>query len=306
MVKWIVLCFIFASNMLCAGIEDYFKKISDKTESHQVRNIDFIYMINLDEREEKYQYSLEQLAPYRIFPYRFSAVNGWKLSLEAINDIGLRYESWMQGGIWGTYFPIEGAGSFFHELMQPRDKKYFCYCMSRGAIGIALSHLSILQDAYDSGYETIWVMEDDIEVIRNPFILSELIEELDILMGKEGWDILFTDPDTKGQDGRYVMCLSYARKPNFSLLNPEKPFTRYDISPNLRYIGARFGAYSMIVRRSGMRKILNFIKTYGLFLPFDMEYTQPDQIRLFTVIDDVVSTLPKALSDNGAPGYLQK
>ncbi|MFI5334690.1 MAG: hypothetical protein ACHQT8_05960 [Chlamydiales bacterium] len=31
-----------------------------------------------------------------------------------------------------------------------------------------LSHLSILQDAFDSGYETIWVMEDDIEVVRNP------------------------------------------------------------------------------------------------------------------------------------------
>jgi acetolactate synthase-1/2/3 large subunit len=35
-----------------------------------------------------------------------------------------------------------------------------------GAIGIALSHLSILQDAYDSGYETVWVMEDDVDIMQ--------------------------------------------------------------------------------------------------------------------------------------------
>ena len=239
------------------------------------------------------------------FPPSISAVNGWELSLEAINDMGFAMNLGCEG-IWGTSYPMQNAGDPFHEIMQANNKNYFCHCMSRGAIGIVLSHLSVLQDAYDSGYETIWVMEDDIEVIRNPLILSDLIEELDILVGKEGWDILFTDQDTKGQDERYVLCLSYAQRPNFSPLNPEKFSRRYNISPNLRYIGARYGTYSMIVRRSGIKKILNFIKSYSLFLPFDLEYTQPEQIRLFTVIDDVVSTLPTALSDNGAPYYLQK
>ncbi|VHO04983.1 glycosyltransferase family 25 protein [Candidatus Rhabdochlamydia sp. T3358] len=306
MIKWVVLSCVLLFNILHAAIEDYFKKISDKSASHQIRNIDFIYMINLDERPEKYQISLEQIAPYEIFPYRFSAVNGWELSLAAINAMGLRYESWMQQGIWGTFYPMQHSGSHFHEIMQVNNENYFCHCMSKGAIGIVLSHLSILQDAYDSGYETIWVMEDDIQVIRNPLILSDLIDELDNLVGKSNWDILFTDQDTKGRDGRCVPCFSYAQRPNFFPLDPEKFSKRYNVSPNLRYVGARYGAYSMIVRRSGMRKILNFIKNYSLFLPFDMEYTQPDQIRLFTVIDDVVSTLPAALSDNSAPYYLQK
>lgn len=30
-----------------------------------------------------------------------------------------------------------------------------------------LSHLSVLKDALDSGYETIWVMEDDIHIIQD-------------------------------------------------------------------------------------------------------------------------------------------
>ncbi|MGL4540608.1 MAG: glycosyltransferase family 25 protein [Candidatus Rhabdochlamydia sp.] len=262
-------------------------------------------MINLDERPEKYQHSLQQLTPYGIIPCRFSAVNGWDLPLEIINSIGVPYESWMRGGIWGTSYSITNDGNPFHEVMQ-EGINYFCHCMSKGAIGIALSHLSILQDAYDSGYETIWVMEDDIEVIGNPHILSNLIDELDTLVGKEGWDILFTDQNTKGQDGTYIPCLAYALRPNFSPSDPNRFTRKRNISRNLRQVGARYGAYSMIVRRSGMEKILNFIKNNHLFFPFDMEFILPDQIRLFTVINDVVSTLPRALSDNGHPNYLNK
>ncbi|MGL4540607.1 MAG: glycosyltransferase family 25 protein [Candidatus Rhabdochlamydia sp.] len=302
--KLAILFFILFSNALHSRIEDHFKKAINKSEFRQLRNIDFIYMINLDERPEKYEHSLQQLGLYGIIPYRFSAVNGWNLPLEIINSVGVPYESWMQGGIWGTSYSITNDGNPFYEIMQ-EGINYFCHGLSKGAIGIALSHLSILQDAYDSGYETIWVMEDDIEIIRDPRILSEYIDELDKLMGKKGWDILFTDQNTKGQDGRYVSCLSYAIRPNFSPFDPNRFTKKYNISQNLRHIGARYGAYSMIVRRSGMEKILNFIKNNHLFFPFDMEYTLPDQIRLFTVINDVVSTLPRALSDNGEPNYLK-
>lgn len=295
-------CLSFFS-FLHADVEDHLKKMGDKSGSHQMRNIDFIYMINLDERPEKWAGSLEQLAPYGITPCRFSAVNGWNLSLEAVNDLGIKYEPWMQGGNLGTSYLIEDQRKESHEVLQTIGKTYFCHCMPFGSIGIVLSHLSVLQDAYESGYETIWVMEDDIEVIRDPHLLADLIDELDALVGQEGWDILFTDLDTKGADGNYVPCTSYAWRPNFTPSHPDRFVERYPISLNLRKVGARYGAYSMIVRRSGMKKILNFIKNYHVFLPFDMEYTLPPTIRLFTVIQDVVSTLPRALSDNGSPNY---
>ena len=60
-----------------------------------------------------------------------------------------------------------------------------------------MSHLSILQHAYDAGFETIWVMEDDIQVMRDPRVLSERIDQLDALVGKTNWDILFTDRDIR-------------------------------------------------------------------------------------------------------------
>lgn len=293
-------------QVLHASLEDRLKKVGDKSGFHQMRNVDFIYMINLDQRPEKYQLCLEKLHPYGIDPCRFSAVNGWELTLEDVNDLGVKYEPWMNSGQWGTYFLIDGDGKPIHEIVQEIGRNYFCHCMGFGAIGIVLSHLSILQDALDSEYDTIWVMEDDIEVIRDPHLISAFIDKLDSLAGKEGWDILFTDPDTKNALGNYVPCLSFAWRPNFVPANPGRFSEREEIGGELRRIGARYGAYSMIVRRSGMKKILDFFKRHAIFLPYDMEFTLPNDIRFYTVTRDVVSTQPMAISDNGAPNYKNK
>jgi GR25 family glycosyltransferase involved in LPS biosynthesis len=300
-------CIIAFTNLYGSEVEDYFKIPSEKPNAHihSIKNIDFIYMINLDQRPEKFEASLDELAPFNIIPYRFSAVNGWELPFDALNKLGVKYEPWMRQGLMGTSYLPEDEGTPSHEIMQVVNKNYFCHCMARGTIGIALSHLSVLKDAYDSGYETIWVMEDDIEVLRDPHILSELIQKLDSLVGKDGWDFLFTDMDTKGQNGAYVPCLGAALRPNFNPSDPYRFQYRENIDSEFRTVGARYGAYSVIVRRSGMKTMLDFMKD-GIFLPYDMEYTLPDNIRMFTVLDDVVSTMPQALSDNGAPNYKQK
>lgn len=284
-----------------------------------MRNIDFIYMLNLDQRPEKWASSLNQLTLYGIFPYRFSAINGWTLPFETIDDIGVKLGPKMKKGFWGTLYRMkreeefepprqdgycksfrsfDGGFLWEQEKIHRQGQTYFSHCMSRGAIGIVLSHVSILQDAYDSGYETIWVMEDDITVIQDPRILPDLIDKLDLLVGKEGWDILFTDPDSKNNEGTRVPCYSYAQRPNFTPANPYQFLEREQISPEFRRIGARYGAYSMVLRRSGIEKLLRFFKEYNVFLPFDMDYTLPPEIRLYTLLDDLVSTQPGSPSDN--------
>jgi GR25 family glycosyltransferase involved in LPS biosynthesis len=287
-----------------AKISDHFKPAIGKSSHHSMQNIDFIYIINLDPRPEKFAKCKEQLSLYGIHPYRFSAVNGWDLPLEAMSDVGVPLQPWMSREAWGTYY--EGDMTPKHEPVQILGRVYFCHCMSRGAIGISLSHLSILQDAYDSGYETIWVMEDDIDVIQDPHILSDRIEELDELFGKEGWDVFFTDPDTKNTRGEYVPSFGFAWRPNYTPENPHQFAVRTDVSPNIKKIGSRFGAYSMIVRRSGMKKILDFLKQYHIFLPYDIDFVFPNGIQLFSARTDIVSTQPGAPSDNGAPNYERK
>jgi len=284
-----------------ADIEDRLKKVENKNPNSTLPNIDFIYLINLDQRPEKLAYSLRQLAPYGISPTRFSAVNGWELSLEEINDVGVKYSIEMKGGWLGTsYLTLEPS----HEIIQSIGQTYFGHCQARGTIGIALSHISILQDAYDSGYETIWIMEDDIEVLRDPRILSDLIEELDRSTGEKNWDILFTDRDIRDRNGHYVPTYYAGLRPDYVSTNVFG--LREQINEYFIKIGARSGAHSMILRRSGIKKLLQFFKAHNIFLPYDMDFILPQGIQMYTVSEDIVSNLPTAPSDNGGPNYLNE
>lgn len=291
------------SGTVSGSIEKHLKSVPNKSKDNRMEGIDFIYMINLDQRPEKFAQSAAQLEPYGIYPYRFSAVNGWELSAKALNELGITYNSSMCDDLMGTCYLPEHNGKPYHELMQVPGRNYYSHCLSRGAIGIVMSHLSILKDAYESGYNRIWVMEDDIEVKKDPHLLTSLIKELDHLVGKKNWDILFTDPDTKNRDGAYIPCTGYARRPNFKPANPDRFAKRVDINDNFKKVGARYGAYSMIVNRTGIKKLLKFILRYKVFLPIDMEYYLPNDIKLYSMRYDVVSTMPEALSDNGAPRY---
>ena len=299
---YLLLCLV--SSLFSKPIEEHFRKIENKGEQSLMKGIDFIYMINLDERPEKFKRSSTLLSFYGIFPYRFSAVNGWKLPLEVILDVGIAYSPGMADGFGTYYFFDESVGEQVSDgRLWEAEANYLSHCMRRGMVGIALSHLSILQDAYDSGYQVIWVMEDDIDIIRDPRELPSLIDRLEALVGQDGWDILFTDRDTKNTEGVRVECKSFAPRPNFTPQSPERFSAQEMVGTEFRKVGARYGTYSMLIHRSGMEKLLKFIKTYRLYFPFDLEYTLPDDIRLYTVLDDVVSTQPDAPSDNGFENY---
>lgn len=297
-------------HCLWGDIADHFKQCPNKSEIHKIRNVDFIYMINLDKRPERFNDCSQRLNPYGIYPYRFSAVNGWELPIEVIDDVGLKYEPWMKTGIMGTYYYLDSDNNIqhAHEVIHVEGRTYFGHCVARGPIGIVLSHLSVLQDAYDSGYETIWVMEDDIEVIRDPRTIPNLIDKLDMLVGKDGWDILFTDRDIRKKNGEYNPCYWAAIRPNFTPWNVNIFAQRHVESSDFQKIGARWGAHSMIIRRSGMEKILDFIKVYRIFFPYDMDFIFPSDMytdmRMYTVLEDVVSNQVDSISDNGGPSYL--
>lgn len=310
MTKKLIFCFVSFALLFFlkgeAGVLDHLKPAQNKSNIHKMKNIDFIYMINLDQRPEKFESSLAQLKPYGIIPYRFSAVNGWELTREIINDVGVKFSPEMTGGYWATTYPLDSSRHVEHEHVKNFGQVYFCHCLAPGAIGCVLSHLSCLKDGYDSGYSTIWVMEDDIKVIKDPRILSDLIEKLDRKLGKNAWDILFTDRDMKDAYGKDLPSEGMARRPNFNPNDLTRFYVKKDIDQNFRKIGSRFGATSMIIRRSGMKKLLDFYKKYQLYHPYDMDYYLPEGIQVYTVREDVVTNIPGAISDNGGPNYLNK
>jgi GR25 family glycosyltransferase involved in LPS biosynthesis len=292
-----------------AGVKDHLKKTEGKSEISKMKNIDFIYMINLDQRPEKFAHMNRELNQYGIYPHRFSAVNGWELSLKDISDLGLKYTPKMTD-VMSTWYPLDGNGEPVHGYASTASSGCFCHCMSRGSIGICLSHISILQDAWDSGYETIWVMEDDVSCEKDPRVLSDLIEKLDHIVGKKHWDVLFTDRNTRGRDGVGVPAYGSAARPDMDCSfegRYRKEFTQHvDISEDFAKISSRFGAYSMIIRRSGIKKLLDFAKKHSLYLPYDMDNYLEPKLNRYALRYDLVSNYLQALSDNGGPGYLNK
>lgn len=284
-------------------LADYFHTASDKTDVHKMAGIDFIYMINLDKRPEKFAVSSRELMLYGIVPYRFSAVNGWELPANALQKIGVSIFTLTEPFFGSTYKNIGGIPFLSNEPILPNGGAYYTLGMSRGSIGIVLSHLSVLQDAYDAGFNTIWVMEDDVEVVADPNQIPALISTLDALF--PDWDVFFTDIDTKDKWNRRIPCRAVAARPNFAIENLNFYLKRFfPLNHELQSVGMRYGAYSMIVRRSGMKKILDHFKMYGIFLPYDMDYWLIPDLKLFSTTQDIVSTRVGAPTDNHAPGYI--
>lgn len=147
---------------------DFFTKICTSTEKSGLNFIDSIYIINLDERPEKWSHVNQLLNEKKLNCTRVSGVNGWKLP----NKI---------------YKKLRG---------RPYKEE-----MNAGKVGCALSHFSIWEHALNLSEEIVWIMEDDIEFFGSPILLEEYIESLNQIDPE--WDILYTDRSTRLRDGSY-------------------------------------------------------------------------------------------------------
>lgn len=270
-------------------LEQHFRKIDDKLVRSQIQNIDFIYLINLDKRPERWKSSYEQLSFYNIYPHRFPAVYGKHLSLEELKSIGLQFDPNMQSHQWVLAPSTDDQLEFEFLRSSLYGRSFFSCYMNRGQIGCAFSHLSILQDAYDSAYETIWIMEDDILVNDNPHKLTQLMDKLDALTEKNGWDILYTDADEYKDQVDIDRVFWWEPRPDFPSLNKSDFSKRMIVSDDFIKIGSRIKTHSMIIRRSGIKKILDHIKQHGLFFPYDHEIGFVEGIQLYMLRYPVVS-----------------
>src|SRR3990167_4040586 len=254
----------FAFVLLCSALgasemEKRFRKVENKSEGKQIRNVDFIYLINLDQRPEKLALSLKELETYGIIPHRLPAVYGWGIAKEVLDDVGVKFAPGMELYQWAIQYPNRKNREREFEFLRESSfgNTFFSPCTSLGAIGCSLSHLSVLQDAYDSGYETIWVLEDDISVKATPHYLADLIDKLDELVGKEGWDVLYTDIDTQDywiysekndfQSNLRGLRMDLFWRPDLPPPNPFELTKRTIVRNDFLKIGSRMRTHSMII-----------------------------------------------------------
>ena len=276
---------IFAA-LFCAGIFIPFIQLSSM-EGQQIDGIDHIYLINLDKRKDRLATSLQQLAFYGINPHRFSAVNGRELSVETLKEVALSYEHGMKANRWALTVGDNGLEyAFLGE--ETLGKPVFSNWMTLGHIGCVLSHISILQEAYDAGYKTIWVFEDDLLVKRDPRLITGWIQKLDALTG-ENWDILYTDQDHP--ENNYISSGVYwwMWRPDQKLYDTHNFVHRTEISKDFTKIGSRTRTHSIIIRRSGMEKILNHFKEHRLYLPIDHEIAYASDFNLYEMSEALVT-----------------
>jgi GR25 family glycosyltransferase involved in LPS biosynthesis len=278
-------------------LNKYLKPHEYSKNGSSIKGIDRIVMINLDQCPDKWAASHSELNAWGIVPERFSGINGWALPDQAFVDLGFRcYQGMQPEQILGKVFRQKNS----HEIVACPETSYFSLSMSKGAIGCLLSHLSIIQDALNSGIETLWVLEDDIKVIESPHKISTLIEELDALF--PSWDGLFTDQNHKKPDATPLQCTSIGARPDFPLLSSPNYLARAgSISANLSKVGMRYGSYSMILRKSVMRKILDFYINHSIYSPYDWDYNIIPNLALFFARQDVVTTDPNSKSNNLTP-----
>jgi GR25 family glycosyltransferase involved in LPS biosynthesis len=260
-------------------IEKHLKPIDSFPNVSSINGLDCVFLINLDQRPEKLERSLKQLTPFEIFPNRFSAIYGWTLAEQVIEDIGMKLEPGMdwRGSIslhkpWARRITAPSVGS---ACFYPR--------LSRGAIGCTLSHLSILQSALNANHQTIWILEDDFTVNADPHCLSEYIEKLDAITDKS-WDILYTD-DTAHFD---PFTPGTVYRPDMPDIDFEPLYEHKALEDDFYHIGGRCQTHSMVIRRSGMQKILDFEKDRGIYLPYDIEISFIPGIKLFNLSQNVV------------------
>lgn len=297
-----ILFFLLLVIRCQAAIEDYYRILPAKVAGELgIKGIDYAYLINLDQRPEKYRDSLEKLKVYGIAPERFPAIYGWSLSAAAFNAIGVHYAPGMWPGRENAlHFPYDwnGASQFVRIDESYYGLTFFSGWTTAGAIGCTLSHLSVLHDAYTSGYETIWVLEDDFGIVEDPHVLSDTIAELDMLTDRN-WDLLYTDHEylsLEFPDVALHVQLPMKWRPDMPFFDLDSLLEHTPVGPHFFKIGCRNRTHSYLIRRSGMKKILDFYQERGMFLPLDHELSFIEGLTLYTTNKEIV-TFDETVSD---------
>ncbi len=219
-----------------------------------VKRVDSIYVINLDRRPEKWERVRNLLLTQGMNANRVSAVDGWNLTEE------------MQSELAGSY-PVR---------------------MLKGEVGCLLSHVSAIKDAYDRGYKTAWIFEDDIEFSENPHQMGNLIKKLNIL--DPGWDILYTDVDSKNSSGETILALASDFRPDRAVeVSLSYYLFRPRVSDDFLLVRQRYGLYSYIVSRKGMKKIYDYFTHVNLWTAIDIDIHYIPTIQQYSTVRDIVS-----------------
>lgn len=231
----------------------YLKMLDVENSESGVDGIDCIYVINLDSRPDKWERVKRVFDQRGIRVNRVSGVNGWELTEEQLKEMC---------GPYAVHMP-------------------------RGHYGCLLSHLSVLKDAHDRGFDRIWVMEDDVDFLEDSAQIPQLLRRLSQF--DEEWDIFYTDVDFRKSDGSYLKSVAYCPRFDQKLLPRAHYQQRVVIDDELMRIYQRYATTSMIFSKKGIKKVLDYFSHVYVWEAIDGELHWIPDIREYASRRDLVS-----------------
>ena len=224
-----------------------------------ISGVNCIYVINLDIRPLRWERIQNIFQEQGLNPTRFSAVNGYALSKKTIL-----------------------------EVTEQNPKNLKC-----GEVGVFLSHISVLQDAWDRGFETIWICEDDVHFAEGKDAVVELLDQVN--KADPEWDVLFTDYNHRSPEGNFIFHDILNLRPGQQL--DQRQFRKKPIGGYLEKIGRRFGAYSYLVSRRGIEKYLQYYQNLYIYSPYDHDMHYVNGLRQYGPRKDIVTVVLSFDSD---------
>lgn len=280
----------FAFTLRGGELERSYKEAKHKRPFHVIAGIDYIYVINAKKDIGKFRELKKRFSKYDIVPYRFDAVDASNLTYKTLSNVGYRTGKAMEFD--ATEVTRDGKNTIFRNAMIADPKAvYFHQSMTLGSIARNLDFLSVMYDAYKSKYKVAWIMQDNVQILIDPNVLTGCLVEMEEQDPK--WDILYTDLGSRDKHAPSYEDFIQPMRPDVEFEEPGFYASRRTESymscyPAMR-LGLRTGAESFLVSRAGMRKILSYYHKHRLFIPFEVEIQLIESLNSYELCREVVT-----------------
>jgi hypothetical protein len=248
------------------AVAKYLKPVEISEFESGLNLVDCIYVINLDKRPEKWKRVKKSFDKRHLKVNRVSGIDGKLIPPSVLEEL---------------------AGSYPNRLYP-------------GEIGCLLAHVSVIKDAYERGFQIVWIAEDDMFFLDNVKLIPYLLTKLSRI--DPDWDIFYTDIDSRSLDGGHNPSLGSDFRPDRVYEDRkhyhERTFVDYDIMK----LGQRYGLYSTFMSRKGLKKVFDYFTHVYVWSPVDIEMHYIPGIRAYSVTQDIV-TVCDPDSDTRDPTY---
>jgi hypothetical protein len=192
-------------------------------EIHKISGIDFIYTITA-KKCHRFNDLKRSFGKFNVCPYRFTSISPSNISSKTMYRSCLRGSRRLHRVIGQKMVKKKRKLILARKHMEDYSSGYIHKKMSIKKLASALSHISCIKDALDSGYETIWIMDSGTELRCDPNILSKYIERAN----KEipDWTSLYTDYSERGRLDDLETIGNFYYRPDFDFLETEDYLSR--------------------------------------------------------------------------------